>query len=50
MDEVVRLITERGVKAQVCVVAYLTNRLQRGLEGSPHQEVVSDAIITGSAR
>jgi CubicO group peptidase (beta-lactamase class C family) len=28
------------------VVAYLTNRLQGGLEGSPHQCAISDAILT----
>ena len=30
------------------VVAYLTNRLQGGLEGSPHQCAVSDALLTAA--
>lgn len=29
------------------VVAYLTNRLHRGLDGSPHQSAVSDALLAG---
>jgi len=30
------------------VVAYLTNRLQGGFEGSPHQCAVSDAVLTAA--
>lgn len=32
------------------VVAYLTNRLQGGLEGSPHQCAVSDAVLAAADR
>ena len=30
------------------VLAYLTNRLSAGLEGSPHQSQVSDTLLTGT--